>query len=321
MTRADNDLDEFGKRALSPLRQVPSLDPQTGASEKVRFLLRAENLRNALIPNQAAIQSKQADRKSGIFRGKLSVPIYKALAIALLVLFFVVGSSFTVYAAQASLPGDPLYTIKSVSEDLRLTLTVSPQDKLNLTLDYTNLRMGEIQSLVSKGKSLSDQTSDRYQQELEDAIQLAAQLDDQQMQHALAEIKIQAENQGITMEELISRLPDQAFPAFVHLQERLKEQVQLSTLGQDNPQQFRKDVQLRARNRHGPKLSPSAEEPGSLPLLATAAPSSNEDNNGNGNGNNHPSNDPGQGNPGNGQGQSTPGNGNHGPNPTHTPEP
>lgn len=319
MTRADKELAEFGKRALSPLRPAPSLDPQTSASEKVRFLLRAEYLRKGLIPGQAIVQPKRADRKSGLLRGKLSLPIYKAIAVAILVLFFVVGSSFTVYAAQRSLPGDPLYSIKSLSEDLRLSITVSPKDKLDLTLDYTNLRMSEIQSLISNGKSFPDQTSDRYQHELEDAIQLAAQMDDQQMQLALGQIKTQAEKQGMSMDELLSRLPDQASPAIIHLQERLKEQVQLSTFGEENPQQFRMDVQQRARNRHGPKQSPSAEEPGSLPIQATAIP--NEENNGNGDGNNHPSNDPDQANPGNGQGQSMPGNGNHGPNPTHTPQP
>jgi len=317
MTNADNELDEYGKKVLEPLRPTPNIDPKVQADEKVRFLLQAEKLQKNLVPRLA--ETRQASCITSTLGDKLSLPVYKVLVVVILLLIFIGGSTFTVYAAQSSLPGEPLYTIKSLSEDIHLSMTFSTKAKLNLTLDYTNRRMSEIRNLVSRGKSLPDQTSVRYQHELEDALQLAAQMDDTQMQVALNEIKYLAENQGISMEELIANLPEQASPAIIRIQERLQEQVQLSAIGENNPQEFRLEIRERAHSRQGPKKSATSDLPGILPTLATIAvtPSPQDDSNGN---EMHKSTQAaGHSNADNGQGQSTPGNGNHGPNPTHTP--
>jgi len=321
MTRAEKERDEFGKKALAPLRSAPLLDSEDQAVEREKFLLHGENLRKNMVPGISSIQSKQPKHAFTVRIGKINFPIYKALAIVLLVLVFITASSITVYAEQRSLPGEPLYTIKSASEDIRLAMTVSPQARLDLTLDFTNRRLGEIQGLLSKGKPLPDQASNRYQNELDEALQLAAQLNDQQLETALNEIKIHAGGQGMTIQELIASLPDQAYPAIIHLQQRLQEQVQLSTFGEDNPQGFRKEMQERAQNRHGPKKSDTSDEPGGTPILTTASPVTTQGQDGKEGGKLEPTNGQGNGNGGNGQGQPGQGNGNHGPNPTHTPRP
>jgi hypothetical protein len=147
---------------------------------------------------------------------------------------------------------------------------------------------------------------------LEDALQLAAQLNDQQILSALNNIKLQAEAQGMDIEHLIAHLPGKASPAMLHLQERLGEQVQLSALGTDNPQAFRLQVHGRTQNHHAPKDSPTSEQPGSNPELATPTPASKK---GEENGKHNPTHVPGQGNQDNNQG----GNGNHGPKDTQKP--
>ena len=134
MTRAENELDEFGKRTLSPLRPTPPMDPHIMPEERVRFLQKADSLRKNLIPTQVQAQSEPAGHKRRSLRGWFSLPIYKALVAIFLVVVFVAGSSISVYAAQSSLPGDPLYTIKSVSENIRMSLTFSTKAKLDLTL-------------------------------------------------------------------------------------------------------------------------------------------------------------------------------------------
>lgn len=319
MTRVERELDEFGKRALEPLRLEPPIDPKIMQEEKARFLLHAENLRRNIIPIPAKEQPQQEDRLPGFLRRKISLPAFKALVVGVLLLVLVTVSSFTVYAAQSSLPGDPLYAIKSVSEDIRLSMTISPQAKLDLTLEYTNRRIGEIHSLVSSGKSLPEQTSERYQQELDDALQLAAQMNDQQIQAALSMIKFQAEAQGMTVDELIASLPDQASPAIVHLKTRLQEQVQLSKLGEKDPREFRKEIQEIVHNRHGPKKSPTSDEAELTPVIGSATPKPSKKSDGSEGGTGQSTAAPGHGNQGNGQWQSTPGNGNHGANPTSTP--
>jgi hypothetical protein len=233
-----------------------------------------------------------------------------------------VGSSLTVSAAQDSFPGDTLYPLKEISEDIRLSLTRSPQARLDVTLDYTNRRVDEITHVLATGKPLTAQASDRFQVELESALQLAAQMEDTQMQNALGKIKNHAENQAMTIEELISNLPEQAEPAIVHLQERLREQVKLSTDGKNDPQTFRLEIRER-QNRPSGSHKPTAtdNDTTSTPVRDSTAPLPTEAEKDHEDGVGQPTQVPDHGSPDPGQGNSSPGNGNHGPNPSHTPKP
>ncbi len=316
MTRAEDELDEYGKRVFERLRSTRPIDPLVTTAEKAKFLLQGENLQKGLTPGSGEVYAERDLHRLSALRRKRPLPLFKALVVTILVLIFLVGSSFTVYAAQSSLPGQPLYTIKSWSEDIRLSLTFSTKGKLNLTLDYTNRRMDEISRMVASGKALNDQTSERLQSELDNALELAAQLDDPQMQNALGEIKRQAENQGMTIEELITKLPPQAEPAISHLQERLNEQVKLTTIGEKDPKAFRSELQERLGIHQGLKQSPTSDQSQFTPTGSSNTPMPVQEDNGNGK--DHPGEVPGQGGPGNNQGQSTPGNGNHGPKPIDT---
>jgi hypothetical protein len=309
MTRAEDELDEFGKRTLTPLRSAPPLDSQAITVMKAKYLLEAENLRQ-LISSQP-VGEKPNQWKNTIFGMLQRKPVMKAL-VAVLLAFVVIlaGSSFTVFASQSSLPGEALYPVKSWSEDVRLSLISSPDARLGLTLSFTNRRMDEISSLMAGGKMVNDQTTDRFRRELEDALQLAAQLDGNQMQHALGEIKSQAENQGMTVEELIKKLPPQAEPAVLKLQERLKEQVMLSSVGENDPKEFR--VKVHERKEKQQKHSTDSGQSQSTPDEIVTTPLPSEDANNHGNKLDRPTEEPGQGGSG---------NGNHGLNPTHTPKP
>jgi Domain of unknown function (DUF5667) len=317
MSRVDDELDRYGKRLLAPLQETPPMDAQISAQEKARFLSRAEKLRKDLTLVSKAAQTHQSRNIFDVFRRKQGIYFIKAMAITILVLGILLGSSFTVYAAQSSLPGETLYAVKSLSEDVRLSLTTSSQEKLNLILDYTNRRADEINQLAARGKSLPEQTSKRYQSELESALQLAANMNDEQMQHALGQIKQQAERQGMTLEELITGLPPQAEPAIIHLQQRLEEQVSLSNLGEKDPKGFR--LEMRAR-QHRPsstlKTTPVSGNTNPNPTDAPGIPQPTDKqiDNGNGSGNQKPSQAPGHGEPDSGQGNQ--GNGKHTPEPT-----
>src|SRR4030043_2244469 len=192
MTKAD---DEYGKRVLAPLQPAPPLDPQISAGEKTRFLLKAENFRQVFVPGVDSLDKQQEHGMSMESFRKLPMSLLKALVAALIALFVLVGSSLTVYAAQDSLPGETLYPLKTISEDIQLSLTHSPKARLDMTLDYTNRRVEKITTLLEKGRLLPAQASERFQGELESALQLAAQMEDIEMLNALWEIKSHAENQ------------------------------------------------------------------------------------------------------------------------------
>jgi hypothetical protein len=319
MTESDEELNKFGKRVFSALRPADPLDPSTAAEEKAKFLAQVENMRSEGLPVITGEPQKKAGRLAGIFHRKQPLPLFKVLIAVMVVVILLVGSSATVFAAQNSLPGDPLYTIKSFSEDVRLTMALTPQTKLDLTLTYTNRRAGEISNLVSNGASLPAQTSERYQQELEHALELAAQLNDQQMQTALIQIKNMAENQGMTIEELLAKLPEQATPAIIRLQERLQEQVMLSSFGESDPQAFRNEMKARQQIRQEMKHSSEPEQTEEFPMIGgnTPMPEQNDTSTEM----TQPTQVPGHKGPDNGQDQNMPGNGNHGQGANHTPKP
>jgi hypothetical protein len=319
MNHSDEELNKFGKRILSPLSQVDPLDPASIAQERAKFLAQVEHLRTYLPVVTNNETEKQSNREDRIYLRKQRMPLFRALIAVLVVVILLAGSSATVFAAQNSLPGEPLYAIKSLSEDVRLTMALNPQTKLDLTLTYTNRRAEEISSLVANGEELPTQTSARYQLELEQALDLAAQMNDQQMQVALIQIKNRAEKQGMTMEELLANLPEQASPAILRLQERLQEQVMLSSFGESDPQAFRNEIRERQKIRQSLKHSTEPEQTEEIPLIADNTPMPGQDNNGNEMG--QPTQMPGHNGQGNGQDESLPGNGNHGPGPTHSPKP
>jgi len=319
MTRTD---DEFGKRILTPLRTAPPIEPQVAAEEKTRYLLQAENLRKGILPDTGREDKhKEHGRLTGFLR-KRPLPLLRGLAALLVALIFLVGSSLTVFAAQDSLPGEALYPLKSLSEDVHLSLTHSPQGKLEMTLGYTNRRMDEISHLLATGKPVPALASERFQGELESTLQLAAQMEDKQMQNALSEIKGHAESQGMTIDELITRLPEQAGPAIMHLQDRLREQVTLSAIGENDPQTYRLEVRERQRRHSGiHNPTPANNGSASTPAGGSSTPLPTEAGEEHDNGSGHPTQAPGHDNGGPGQGNPDPGNGNHGPDASHTPKP
>src|SRR4030042_3348473 len=146
MTRAD---DEFGKRILAPLRHTPSLDLPLATQEKAKFMHQGENLRLDLLDQSKLRPQPRRYNLLDVFHRRPAMPLVRIMAAALLALAVLMGSSITVYASQSSLPGEPLYSVKSWSEDVRLSLTTSPQRKLDLILNYTNRRANEISQLAS----------------------------------------------------------------------------------------------------------------------------------------------------------------------------
>jgi hypothetical protein len=318
MTSIGKDLDEFGKDALAPLRDAPYPDPQVLGQEKARFMELGGNLRQTLIPSPSTSETPLSQHGDIPARRQQPRLILKALTAALIALFILVGSSLTVYAAQDSLPGETLYLVKSWSEDIRLSLTSSPQNRLSLTLDYTDRRVGEITRLLATGKTLPENTSDRFQEELDNALQMAAEMDDGQMQYALGQIKHQAENQGMTLEELLNSLPAQAEPAIIRLRQRLMEQVELTLIGENNPKAFRSEIHKRQNQQHGKhKNTPASKDTNNNPSESPSTPIPTQG--GSGDGMNQPTQPNGHNGNGNGQGKSNPGNGNHGSGPTDTP--
>jgi hypothetical protein len=321
MTKTDDELDEFGKHTLEPLRHAPPLDPQVSSKIKVQYMQQAEAIKAAFPGSQAAARQRVTPRGGlvGFFHLHQFMKYLSAGMIALAVLL--IFSSITVYAAQDSLPGQVLYPVKSWSENIQLDLASSPQVRLKLVLKFTNRRMEEISLLLANGDTVSTNTTDRLNQELDEALQLASQMNDSQILEALVSIKDHATNQGMTIEHLINKLPPQADPAITKLRERLTEQVQISSNGETDPTQFRLQVQERLMERQEIKKSKQDNHSSSDSNSGNATAMPKMDNENSGNNDTQATEAPSHGEPGNGQNQQQPGNSNHDQNGDHNPKP
>lgn len=77
------------------------------------------------------------------------IPIFKIVSFALIV-FLVFGGGGAVFASQKSLPGDILYPIKTLTENLQETLTFNPQKKAYLYTRLAEKRIGEIKNILEE---------------------------------------------------------------------------------------------------------------------------------------------------------------------------
>lgn len=105
-------------------------------------------------------------------------PLGKILAsIAMTIALLVGGSGITAYAANASLPGDALYGVKTSIEVARASLTGDQTSQARLHLDFAGRRLSEIQELVADGRtSHLDVAANQFQAEIEKAVEAIKEL-------------------------------------------------------------------------------------------------------------------------------------------------
>jgi uncharacterized membrane protein YgcG len=93
------------------------------------------------------------------------------LALAVFVGIIVVSllGGGTAFAAQSSLPGELLYSIKTGSEDLRLWTAGSDADKANLDLEFARTRLDELNTLSERNSDKIVVAIERYRYNLQAA--------------------------------------------------------------------------------------------------------------------------------------------------------
>ncbi|HWQ99650.1 MAG TPA: DUF5667 domain-containing protein [Candidatus Methylomirabilis sp.] len=81
------------------------------------------------------------------------------------------GSIASVSAAERAIPGDTLYAVKLVTEQARLALTSSKNDKVRLKAEFTKRRVGELKTIVttpvSKREERAAQATDILKRDLD----------------------------------------------------------------------------------------------------------------------------------------------------------
>jgi hypothetical protein len=104
-----------------------------------------------------------------------------AAVVALVLLVSGMGGILTV--SQGALPGDQLYSVKRISEEVALGLTLNEVRKVDLSAEYTGRRVQEVEALITRGNYATvPETLDDFEQAVNHAVTLLQQVDDGQLQ-------------------------------------------------------------------------------------------------------------------------------------------
>jgi len=196
---------------------------------------------------------------SGVQRWPLLKPALAMLA-ALVLVF--ASAALTASAAQSSLPGEGLYAVKLLTEDLRLSLAPSAQARLELALAFSDRRVNELAGGRPVDPALSAALEARWEQQLDQGMQAAAGLGDGELPAALQQLQAGLQQQERTLQQLGQQAA--AAQAAEQARQRLQAYLGLVAAGRQDPQQFRRQWQamLRQHSRPAPQqTSPQPETP------------------------------------------------------------
>lgn len=171
----------------------------------------------------------------------MNVIVSLLLAIAL-----AFGGAATVSAAQDDLPGQPLYGVKTLSEDVRLWLNTDPQGEVALLLSMIQTRVQEMNALQARGEAVPQKVQDRLQEHIRQALQVAAGLPDDQMRGVLSRIQESLQQQQQTMTQ------NQGNETMLQTRTMIENRLRLIESGLSDPDGFRNAVQNEAEQRGGP---------------------------------------------------------------------
>ncbi|MFU8772509.1 MAG: DUF5667 domain-containing protein [Anaerolineales bacterium] len=236
MNRYEEDnYDPIARRLVEKLHQVPERDEAAVAHGRQRFLSEARSLageaRRAGAIRPTAVSLTPLQRLNGwiasIFRSnklKERKPMATILTSMLLVIAILFGGTgATVYAAQDSQPDGLLYPVKTLSEDVRLNLSNDRDVKLDLALDLSNRRIDEMAAMMKKGQEIPEEVFQRYQEHLRLAYQLAADMDDEDLEEAVSKIRRTLRDQDRVM--TMTNVPDHAMT--VRVEETVRNQIRV----------------------------------------------------------------------------------------------
>ena len=140
-------MDEFIVKQLKNLRKVR---PSTSWLESQRSFLLSE-----ITKNEQVIEAPIQEQRKPIFAfpifniSKLFKPVF-GIVMVLIVLASSMGTIGIISAAQNSLPGDPLYTLKTAFEKTQMTLASNEESKVGLSIKFVSQRMDEFAQIAGK---------------------------------------------------------------------------------------------------------------------------------------------------------------------------
>jgi hypothetical protein len=238
---------------LSILKEMPERNSAAAEQGRAKFLLQAKRMRASLSEPVSWLERFRVFLDG--LRLKPQPVINWAVAVIVAMVLFFGGSSATVYASQASLPGEPLYPLKLMSENSRLLFTISPAARVNLSMDLADRRVDEISRLQNAGRPVPQQVVDRLMNEVNQSLEVATKMKDAQMLQSLAVVSSRVGKQIKVLDSLMAgkTVP----PAVANIHSALAQLESNIHVAQADPQAFRVYVQTQIRGGVKPTETPT----------------------------------------------------------------
>lgn len=221
------------EQRLEELKDVPARDPLQVASGRARFL-------NEAAKYEQAVSSETQVRQSGwIFPIRKEKFAMNALVSLILAASLLLGGGATVAAAQDDLPNQSLYQLKLWTENAKLVLAGEPQEQATLLMNMAQTRVQEMATLAEMGVTPPDQVRARLEQHLNQALQLAANMDEAPLEQTLLQLRDRLQTQDRIMEQLQLHVNAETEPLLTQTRQMLQIHLRLVDQGLADPQGFR----------------------------------------------------------------------------------
>ena len=232
-------------KKLQLLQETPERSPERAAQGKAAFLSAAKSTQTSVTDRKKLRHSlwKRRTYTDNLNTRKENLPVFNTLTSVLLAIGLLLGGGgAATAAAQTSQPDQPLYAVKLISEDLRLDLASNPQAKVQLALDFADRRVAEIESSTESGEVLPASVEDRYQSQIQAAIQNATGLPDEQAIQALEQVRVRLQSQQKAILAAESTANPQALQSVQRSREMINERLAWVEQGLQNLPQLREKL-------------------------------------------------------------------------------
>ncbi|MDD2923082.1 MAG: DUF5667 domain-containing protein [Anaerolineales bacterium] len=218
-------------------KDIPERDPQSAARGRSNFLREASELR------ARADAKYKMGRIWRIFslRKKTFAMNFLIVFIVIFILLFSGGS--TVYASQDAMPNQPLYSVKTFSEDVAIAMTVKPSAHIERLLELSQRRVDEMAELTQAGIAIPAPVTDRLQRHIEECFQTAIVQNDDDLRASLLRVYARLQTEEQTLAQLETRADMADKQAIEKSRMMIQERLQITEKGIADPQQFRNALQ------------------------------------------------------------------------------